>query len=209
MSGGARAGLVLAGAALLGMGLSNSPFGAQWQALLHAQWGLSVGPLRLVESNLHWVNDALMALFFLQVGIEIKREWLFGALSDARARVLPVAAAVGGMVVPALVFVACNAGHAPDLSGWAVPAATDIAFALGLMALCARGLPARGRVFLTAVAVLDDLGAVLIIAAFYTSEISGPMLGAAVATVIVMALLGGFGVRRAWPYLALGLLLWW
>ena len=165
---GARAGLVLAAAALLGMVLSNSVLAAAWHALLDARWGLSLGPLHLVESNLRWINDALMALFFLQVGIEIKREWLFGALSDRRARVLPVAAALGGMLVPALVFAAVNAEHPANLSGWAVPAATDIAFALGLMALFARGLPARARVFLTAVAVLDDLGAVMIIAALVT-----------------------------------------
>ena len=206
---GARAGLVLAAAALLGMVLSNSVLAAAWHALLDARWGLTLGPLHLVESNLRWINDALMALFFLQVGIEIKREWLFGALCDRRARVLPVAAALGGMLVPALVFVAVNAEHPGNLSGWAVPAATDIAFALGLMALFARGLPARARVFLTAVAVLDDLGAVMIIAAFYTAQLSGAMLGLAVATVIAMGLLANFGLRRAWPYLALGLLLWW
>ncbi len=206
---GVRAGLVLAAAALLGMLLSNSALAASWHALLNARWGFSLGPVQLAESTLRWINDALMALFFLQVGIEIKREWLFGALADRRARVLPVAAALGGMLVPALVFVAINARHPADLSGWAVPAATDIAFALGLMALFARGLPARARVFLTAVAVLDDLGAVMIIAAFYTAELSGPMLGLAVATVIAMALLASFGVRRAWPYLGLGLLLWW
>ncbi|WP_018913227.1 Na+/H+ antiporter NhaA [Thiomonas sp. FB-6] len=206
---GARAGVVLAAAALLGMVLSNSALAASWHALLDARWGFSLGPVHLAESNLRWINDALMALFFLQVGIEIKREWLFGALADRRARVLPVAAALGGMLVPALVFVAINASRPGNLSGWAVPAATDIAFALGLMALFARGLPARARVFLTAVAVLDDLGAVMIIAAFYTAQLSGPMLGLAVATVIAMALLNSFGVLRAWPYLLLGLLLWW
>ena len=206
---GARAGLVLAGAAALGMLLSNTPLAASWHALLDARWGISLGPVHLVESNLRWINDALMALFFLQVGIEIKREWLFGALAERRARVLPVAAALGGMVLPALVFVAVNAEHPVNLNGWAVPAATDIAFALGLMALFARGLPARAKVFLTAVAVLDDLGAVVIIAAFYTAELSGPMLGLAVATVIAMALLSSFGVRRAWPYLGLGVVLWW
>ena len=206
---GAAAGLLLAGAALLGMLLSNSPWSAGWEALLHSRWGVSLGPLHLTESNLDWVNDALMALFFLQVGVEIKREWLFGALAETRARVLPLAAALGGMALPALVYAGVNLAHPEFLAGWAVPAATDIAFALGLMALFARGLPARARVFLTAVAVLDDLGAVMIIAAFYTAQLSGPMLGMAVATVIAMGLLANFGLRRAWPYLALGLLLWW
>ena len=204
----ARAGLVLAGSAVLGLVLVNSPLAPSWARFLHAAWGVHLGPVHLVESNLLWINDALMALFFLQVGVEIKREWLFGALADARARVLPVAAALGGMVVPAMVFVAINAGHAKALAGWAVPAATDIAFALGFMGLLARGLPPQARVFLTAVAVLDDLGAVLIIAAFYTSQISGPMLGTSVAIVLLMVLLQGSGVRRAWPYLLLGLVLW-
>ena len=204
----ARAGLVLAGSAVLGLVLMNSPLAPGWVRFLHAAWGVHLGPVHLVESNLLWINDALMALFFLQVGVEIKREWLFGALADARARVLPVAAALGGMAVPAMVFVAINAGHAKALAGWAVPAATDIAFALGFMGLLARSLPPQARVFLTAVAVLDDLGAVLIIAAFYTSQISGPMLGTSVAIVLLMVLLQGFGVRRAWPYLLLGLVLW-
>jgi NhaA family Na+:H+ antiporter len=204
----ARAGLMLAASAVLGLVLLNSPAASAWQDLLQATWGVHVGPLHLVESNLLWINDALMALFFMQIGIEIKREWLFGALADSRARALPVAAALGGMAVPALVYIGINAGHAEALGGWAVPAATDIAFALGLMALLARGLPPQARVFLTAVAVLDDLGAVLIIAAFYTEQISGPMLAAAVATALLMVLLQGFGVRRAWPYLLLGLALW-
>ena len=204
----ARSGLLLAASAVLGLVLMNSPLAVLWQELLQTTWGVHLGPLHLVESNLLWINDALMALFFLQVGIEIKREWLFGALADSRARALPVAAALGGMVVPALVFVALNRGDAAALGGWAVPAATDIAFALGLMALLARGLPPQARVFLTAVAVLDDLGAVLIIAAFYTAQISGPMLAAAVATALLMLLLQGFGVRRAWPYLLFGALLW-
>lgn len=209
VSQGAGAGLLLACAAVLGMALSNSPWSAAWEALLHTRWGFAAGPLHLAETNLAWINDALMALFFLQVGVEIKREWLFGALADNRARVLPLAAALGGMAAPALVYLSINASHPTLLSGWAVPAATDIAFALGLMALFARGLPAQARVFLTAVAVLDDLGAVLIIAAFYTAQLSGVMLGAAVATVLAMLLLRAFGVTRAWPYLLLGVVLWW
>ncbi len=207
-SAAARAGLVLAGSAVLGLVLMNSSLAPGWDRLFQTAWGVHLGPLHLVESNLLWINDALMALFFLQVGVEIKREWLFGALADARARALPVAAALGGMAVPAMIFVAINAGHAKALAGWAVPAATDIAFALGFMALLARSLPPQARVFLTAVAVLDDLGAVLIIAAFYTAKISGPMLGASVAMVLLMVLLQGFGVRRAWPYLFLGVVLW-
>ncbi len=206
---GGGAGMLLAAAALLGMLLSNSPWRAGWEALLHVEWGVSLGPLHLAESNLNWINDALMALFFLQVGIEIKREWLFGALSDMRARIMPLAAALGGMALPALVYAGINLTHPRLLSGWAVPAATDIAFALGLMTLFARGLPARARVFLTAVAVLDDLGAVLIIAAFYTAQLSGAMLGAAVAVLLLMALLRAFGVARAWPFLLLGVVLWW
>ncbi|MDE2121911.1 MAG: Na+/H+ antiporter NhaA [Betaproteobacteria bacterium] len=191
------------------MVLSNSPWSQAWEAVLQAHWGLALGPLRLSESNLNWINDALMALFFLQVGIEIRREWLFGALAETRARVLPLAAALGGMALPALVYAAVNRSHPEFLPGWAVPAATDIAFALGLMALFARGLPPQARIFLTAVAVLDDLGAVLIIAAFYTAQLSGAMLGAAVATVLAMLLLRSFGLRRAWPYLVLGVVLWW
>jgi NhaA family Na+:H+ antiporter len=186
----------------------NSPLQLAWQDFLHISWVAQPGGLHLPPTTLEWINEALMALFFLQVGIEIKREWLFGALAERSARALPVAAALGGMLLPALLYVALNAGHAQALAGWAVPAATDIAFALGLMALFVPGLPPQARVFLCAVAVLDDLGAVLIIAAFYTAKISGASFAAAVACALVMALLQGFGVRRAWPYLLLGAVLW-
>jgi NhaA family Na+:H+ antiporter len=192
------AGLVLMGAAVLALVLANSPVGPSYDTILHAY----VGPLSIG----HWINDALMAVFFLLVGLEIKREMLDGQLSTWPRRVLPGIAAAGGMMVPALVYVALNRG--PTAAGWAIPAATDIAFALGVIALLGRRVPASLRVFLAALAIIDDLGAVVIIALFYTAKLSIPDLaGAAVATSVLIGL-NRLGVRRLTPYLLVGAILW-
>ncbi|WP_456316165.1 Na+/H+ antiporter NhaA [Roseomonas elaeocarpi] len=198
LDGQSSAGLVLMGAAALALILANSPLRAGYEALLHAP----LGPLSLG----HWINDGLMAVFFLLVGLEIKRECLEGQLSTWPRRALPGIAAAGGMAVPALVFLFFNNG--PAAHGWAIPAATDIAFALGVLSLAGRRVPASLRVFLTALAIIDDLGAVVIIAFFYTANLSLPDLAGAAAVVAVLAGMNRLGVRRLLPYLLLGLVLW-
>ena len=194
----ASAGIVLMGAALVALLIANSPFGTDYAALLHA----AVGPLSLG----HWINDGLMAIFFLLVGLEIKREMLDGQLSTWPRRILPGVAAAGGMIVPALVYLAFNRGA--TAAGWAIPAATDIAFALGVIALLGDRVPASLRVFLAALAIIDDLGAVIIIALFYTTGLSLPDLAGAGVAVAVLVALNRFGVRRLSPYLLVGLILW-
>jgi NhaA family Na+:H+ antiporter len=198
LEGQSSAGLVLMAAAALALLIANSPLGPGYETLLHVY----IGPLSLG----HWINDGLMAVFFLLVGLEIKREVLDGQLSTWSRRALPGIAAAGGMAVPALVYLAFNSG--PTAQGWAIPAATDIAFALGVISLLGKRVPASLRVFLTALAIIDDLGAVVIIALFYTAGISLPDLGGAAAVVVVLVGMNRVGVRRLSPYLLLGLVLW-
>ncbi|WP_428313477.1 Na+/H+ antiporter NhaA [Hydrocarboniphaga sp.] len=159
-------------------------------------------------SVLHWINDALMALFFLLVGLEIKREVLDGQLSTWPLRVLPGVAALGGMVVPALIYVSFSQGNAEVLRGWAVPMATDIAFALGVLTLLGSRVPASLKIFLTALAIIDDLGAVIVIAVFYTSDLSLGYLGLAALTIVALVAINLRGVRWLPVYLTLGALLW-
>ena len=192
------AGLVLMAAAAAALIIANSPIAADYDALLHAY----VGPLSLG----HWINDGLMAVFFLLVGLEIKREMIDGQLSSWPRRILPGIAAAGGMIAPALIYLALNRG--PTAAGWAIPAATDIAFALGVIALLGKRVPASLRVFLAALAIIDDLGAVAIIAFFYTASISLPDLGGAAIAIGVLIMMNGTGVRRLSPYLAIGVVLW-
>ena len=196
----ASGGLVLMGAAALALVVANSPLsGAYFDALHSYVLGLSV---------LHWINYALMAVFFLLVGLEIKREMLDGQLSTWPRRALPGIAALGGMIVPALIYLAFNAGPNGHPRGWAIPSATDIAFALGVLSLLGPRVPISLKVFLTALAILDDLGAVLIIAVFYTSELNLYALGGAI---FVLGLLQGLNRARFTdlkPYLLLGVVLW-
>ncbi|KAB1073394.1 Na+/H+ antiporter NhaA [Methylobacterium planeticum] len=195
----AGGGLVLMAAAALALVVANSALATDYERILH----LHLGPLSL----LHWINDGLMAVFFLLVGLEIKREALDGQLRTWPDRALPGLAALGGMVVPALVYVALNRGG-DTLRGWAIPAATDIAFALGVLALLGRRAPVSLKVFLSAVAIVDDLGAVAIIALFYTGGLDPAMLGLAAATFGILVLLNRRGVTALGPYLLLGLALW-
>jgi NhaA family Na+:H+ antiporter len=193
-------GIVLMGAALAAIIVANSPMAAYYFAALHSVWGgLSIEL---------WINDGLMAIFFLMVGLEIKREVLAGGLASWGQRALPGFAAAGGMLVPALIYVAINMGNPQTLSGWAIPAATDIAFALGVLSLLGKRVPTSLKVFLAALAILDDLGAVTIIALFYSSGLNLPMLGASFATLAVLIVMNRMGVQRLLPYLLLGLMLW-
>ncbi|WP_041359768.1 Na+/H+ antiporter NhaA [Nitrobacter hamburgensis] len=196
----ASAGLTLMFVAALALLLANSPFAPVYFDVLHRQvLGLTV---------LHWINDALMAVFFLLVGLEIKREFLDGQLATWSRRALPGIAALGGMVVPAVIFIAVNGGEPANLRGWAIPSATDIAFALGVLSLLGPRVPVSLKIFLTALAILDDLGAVLIIALFYTAELTPLMLILAAATLLGLAALNRFGVKPLAPYLVLGVVLW-
>jgi len=193
-------GIVLMGAALAALIVANSGLAAGYFSLLHSVWfGLSVEL---------WINDGLMAIFFLMVGLEIKREVLAGGLATWGQRALPGFAAAGGMLVPALIYIAINWGNPETMSGWAIPAATDIAFALGVLSLLGKRVPTSLKVFLAALAILDDLGAVTIIAFFYSSGLNMPMLLASFVTLGILIAMNRLQVRRLLPYLLLGLLLW-
>jgi NhaA family Na+:H+ antiporter len=194
-------GLVLMAAAALALVVANSPLSAGYFAILHAK----VGGLDV----LHWINDGLMALFFLLVGLEIKREVVSGQLSTWSRRVLPGFAAAGGMAVPALVYLALQQGHPETVRGWAIPAATDIAFALGVLSLLGSRVPVSLKIFLTALAIIDDLGAILIIALFYTAEVHIWSLAGAGVVVAGLVVMNRLRVAALTPYLLLGGLLWW
>ncbi|RWA77722.1 Na+/H+ antiporter NhaA [Mesorhizobium sp.] len=200
LDGEAAGGIILMAAAALALIVANSPLAGTYFAVLHAY----LGPL----SVSHWINDGLMAVFFLLVGLEIKREMLDGQLSTWPRRVLPGIAAAGGMVVPALVYVLINRDNQAALSGWAIPTATDIAFALGVLSLLGSRVPASLKVFLTALAIIDDLGAVIIIALFYTSGLSLAYLAAAFAAIAMLVVLNRMRVMSLVPYLLIGAVLW-
>jgi NhaA family Na+:H+ antiporter len=200
IASGAGGGLVLMGVAVLALVVANSPAAPAYFGLLKTYvGGLSV---------LHWINDGLMAVFFLLVGLEIKRELMDGQLSTWSRRALPGIGAAGGMIVPALVYLAFNLGPDGAPRGWAIPAATDIAFALGVLSLLGSRVPVSLKVFLTALAIIDDLGAVLIIAAFYTSELNLTALGGAAVVLGLLVAMSAAGIRRLAPYLGLGAVLW-
>jgi NhaA family Na+:H+ antiporter len=201
-------GIVLVGSTVLTLGLAAAMGGEA----LHHFWAtpltVALGEeRRLVLSLHHWVNDGLMALFFLLVGLELKREMLVGELTSLRDAALPIAAALGGMVMPAAIYAAFNAGT-PTASGWGIPMATDIAFAIGILVLLAWRVPKNLIIFLTALAIADDLGAVLVIAAFYTAELQLHALGTAALLLAVLVLFNRGGIRHPLPYALVGLLLW-
>ncbi len=204
----AAGGIVLMIAAALALILDNSPLAWAYDSLLQTPVVVQVGALLLDKPLLLWINDGLMAVFFFLVGLEIKREVLEGRLSNLRQAGLPVLAAIGGMVVPAMIYIAINSGDESALQGWAIPAATDIAFALGVLALLGPRVPAALKVFLLALAIIDDLGAIIIIAAFYTSQLSLSVLGIAAGGIAVLAFLNIRNVTRISPYLIVGLIVW-
>ena len=203
-----KASLVLLVAAILALIFANSPLRETYERLLGAHVELGIPPFALSKEVLHWINDGLMVIFFLVVGLEIKREAIRGALSKPSAAVLPIIGAVGGMAVPALIYVGINWHNADALRGWAIPAATDIAFAVGVMALLGKRVPPTLKVFLLALAIIDDLGAILIIAFFYTSDLSYTALSLAAAGIATLALLNYFNVMRVVPYLVVGAFVW-
>ncbi len=197
----AAGGLVLIAVAAAALVVANSPLSGVYFQILHLQ----VGGLDV----LHWINDGLMALFFLLVGLEIKRELLDGELSTWSRRALPGLAALGGMVAPALIYVAFQGGDPQTLRGWAIPAATDIAFALGILYLLGSRVPVSLKIFLTALAILDDLGAVLIIAIFYTDDLAAWALAASAGALAVLVVMNRLKVTALAPYAVVGFVLWW
>ncbi len=208
MKSEAAGGILLIAAAALAMLVANLPgLSADYFHLLHWETGPVISP-KYGPMTVHlWINDALMAVFFLLVGLEIKREFVDGQLSSWDDRRLPVVAAAAGMVVPALIYLAITGGG-PLAPGWAIPAATDIAFAIGVLALLGKRAPASLKLFLTTVAIVDDMGAVAIIALAYTKSLGSLALAAGALVLVVMHVLNRSGVTKLWPYLLLGALLW-
>jgi NhaA family Na+:H+ antiporter len=199
---------VLLAAAIAALLVANTPLAWLYDQFLDTPVAVRVGPLALDKPLLLWINDGLMAVFFFLIGLEIKRELLRGELSTIGQAMLPAIAAIGGMVVPAAIYASLNAGDAVALRGWAIPSATDIAFAVGVLALLGDRVPASLKIFLLALAILDDLGAILIIAAFYTSDLYWLALLLAAAGVALLWLLNAGGVTRFAPYLLTGIFIW-
>jgi NhaA family Na+:H+ antiporter len=203
----ASSGIVLMIVTILALAVANSPLAASYDSLLHTYIGITIGTFQLKYSLLHWINDGLMAIFFFLVGLEIKREILVGELSNLRAALLPIIAAIGGVTIPALLYVLCNVGK-PGMAGWAVPMATDIAFALGLLAILGSGVPFGLKVFLTAVAIVDDLMAVMVIALFYSSGINFTALAIGFGFLAILLIANRYGVRTILFYAVLGICVW-
>jgi Na+:H+ antiporter, NhaA family len=200
-------GIVLIAATLTALVWANSPFAESYHHVWETSLSVGIGKYALTYSVHHWINDALMAVFFFLVGLEIKREMLVGELASLKRATLPIAAAIGGMVVPALLYAVVNAGE-PGARGWGIPMATDIAFALGVLALLGPRTPLALKVFLAALAIVDDIGAVLVIAIFYTDTVSLGALGAAALLLAALAVANRLGARSPLLYLLLGILLW-
>jgi len=204
----AAGGILLALAAAAAMALANSPLERWYGAFLGTPVEVRAGAFEIAKPLLLWINDGLMAVFFFLVGLELKREVQEGELSRPSQIALPAVAAAGGMAAPAAIYAALNWGNPVTLPGWAIPAATDIAFALGVLSLLGARVPASLKVFLLTLAILDDLGAIVIIALFYTANLAPPSLGVAAAALAALAGLNRAGVQRIAPYLLVGLVLW-
>lgn len=202
------AGLLLMATALLAMLVANSAWSAHYLNLLQVPVTVQVAEFGIHKPLLLWINDGLMAIFFLLVGLELKREWLVGELADKSQVVLPALAALGGMAMPAALYVTINANDPSALSGWAIPAATDIAFALGILSLLGSRVPLSLKVFLTSLAIFDDVGAIVIIALFYTADLSLQALAVAAVAVLLLAIFNRQRVMHTAPYLLVGLVLW-
>ena len=201
-------GLVLLFAAILALFVSNSNYADMYFSTLNKYLFIGINNFGLKLSVIHWINDALMAIFFFFVTLEIKREFLQGELSNIKQALLPIIGAIGGMLVPALVYVYINFGDVETLNGWAIPSATDIAFSLGVLSLLGKRVPLSLKVFLTALAIIDDLGAILIIAIFYSGDLSIKYLLLMFGAFILLIIINRFDIKKFLPYLLVGLFLW-
>ena len=204
----AASGLVLLIAAIVALFISNSNLSEIYFHTLEKYLFIGINEFGLRLSVHHWINDALMAIFFFFVTLEIKREFLQGELSNIKQALLPIIAAVGGMVVPALFYIVINFGNSETINGWAIPSATDIAFSLGVLSLLGSRVPVSLKIFLTALAIIDDLGAILIIAFFYSGDLSIPFLSLILLSYILLLILNKFSIKIFVPYLLIGLCMW-
>ena len=204
----AAGGVVLFIAAVLALAVANSPIASLYNALLETRVSAGLAPLVLSKTVLHWINDGLMAVFFFLIGLEIKREFMAGALSSAKSAALPAIAALGGMLVPAAIYAAINWDNPVTLRGWAIPAATDIAFTVGVLALLGKSVPSALKVFVLALAIIDDLGAIVVIAVFYATGLSVTAIALAAAGTLLLYYLNRRHVTHIWAYLLVGLFVW-
>ena len=204
----AASGLVLLFSAIVALIISNSELSTLYFTTLNKYIFIGINNFGLKLSVIHWINDALMAIFFFFVTLEIKREFIQGELSNVKQALLPIIAAVGGMVVPALIYVYINLGDGETLNGWAIPSATDIAFSLGVLSLLGSRVPISLKVFLTALAIIDDLGAIIIIALFYSGDLSIKYLSLMLLAFLVLLIINKFDVKKFLPYLIIGIFLW-
>ena len=204
----AASGLLLLISAIIALIISNSNFSSLYFKILESYFFVGINNFGIELSLLHWINDALMAIFFFFVTLEIKREFLQGELSNRKQALLPIIAAIGGMLVPALLYIYINFQNSETLNGWAIPSATDIAFSLGVLSLLGSRVPISLKVFLTALAIIDDLGAIVIIAFFYSGDLDIYYLSFLLITFFVLFILNKANIKKIFPYLILGLVLW-
>ena len=204
----AASGILLLISAIAALIVSNSELSELYFTTLNKYLFIGINNFGLKLSVLHWINDALMAIFFFFVTLEIKREFLQGELSSIKQAMLPIIGAVGGMLIPALIYIYINIGNPNTLNGWAIPSATDIAFSIGILSLLGSRVPISLKVFLTALAIIDDLGAIVIIAFFYTGDLNIQYLLLMLVTFILLLVLNKFSIKKFTPYLILGLFLW-
>ncbi len=204
----AASGLILLFSAIIALIISNSELSSLYFNILDKYIFIGINSFGLKLTIIHWINDALMAIFFFFVTLEIKREFLQGELSNIKQAMLPIIAAIGGMLVPALIYVYINLGDSETLNGWAIPSATDIAFSLGVLSLLGKRVPLSLKVFLTALAIIDDLGAIIIIALFYSGDLSIKYLSLMLLAFIILLIINKFNIKKFLPYLIVGVFLW-
>jgi len=201
-------GILLMVAAILAIIVANSPFSNWYTALLDVPVEIKIGALHIAKPLILWINDGLMAIFFFLIGLELKRELLEGELSEPKKIILPAFAAIGGMLLPALIYASLNWNDPAALNGWAIPAATDIAFALGILAIFGKRVPIALKIFLVSLAIMDDMGAIVIIAIFYTSDLSVFSLVVAVTSLFILAVFNINKLKSLTPYILVGIILW-